>query len=389
MRYYLGLLLFLFTINKTKAQTSDFTVADSLYRIGNYTKAVNAYAKIGDENANLQIARAYASMNNNDKAMAQYQGLLNRHPNNTLARFELGKLYDKTKRFLKAVALFTELTAKVTDNPEFFYYLGKSNQALRAYDKGKEALQKAIRLDSTHLRSIYLLGKYYVAVEEPANALEIVDLGLKTAPNDVALLNLKALTKFDVGDYEVAAPLFERLLELRERKPFVYKKLGYSLANLRKYEEAKKTYLQLVDIPNYEADGYKGLGQVYLMEKKLDSAETYFLKSIEERQYTFDDEYRNLGRIARLQGALKKALDYYTKAWEEDNNNQFTFWQVCVLSDEYYKDPKIKLAKYEQLLTDHTNLMPFLKERAQKRVAELKEEIHFGPKEPDLPKKGN
>ncbi|KPM31171.1 Hypothetical protein I595_2435 [Croceitalea dokdonensis DOKDO 023] len=389
MRYYLGLLLFLFTINKTKAQTSDFTVADSLYRIGNYTKAVNAYAKIGDENANLQIARAYASMNNNDKAMAQYQGLLNRHPNNTLARFELGKLYDKTKQFSKAVTLFSELTAKVTDNPEFFYYLGKSSQAEREFDKGKQALQAAIILDSTHLRSIFLLGKYYSSIQEPANALEIVDLGLKTAPNDVALLNLKALTKFDIGDFEEAAPLFQRVLELGERKPFVYRKLGYSLANAREYEKAKTAYRQLGDIPNYEADEYKGLGQVYLMEKKLDSAETYFLKSIEERQYIFDDEYRDLGRIARLKGELKKSLDYYTKAWEEDKNNQLNYWQVCILSDEYYQDPKLKLERYEHLLAYYKNIYPFLKERAQKRVAELKEEIHFGPKEPDLPKKGN
>lgn len=221
------------------------------------------------------------------------------------------------------------------------------------------------------------MGKYYVGREEPANAIKTVDLGLKTAPNDVALINLKALANFDAGFYEKSAPLFERLIELGEKKPFVFKKLGYSYVNRWKYEEAKEAYRKLGEIQNQEADAYKGLAQVYLLEKKLDSAETYFLKSIQERRYIFDDEYRSLGRIARLKGELKKALDYYTKAWEEDKVNQLSYWQICVLADEYYKDPEIKLKHYEKLVSDFGKAHPFLRERAQKRIKELKEEIHF------------
>ena len=346
------LILFGFLILKAEAQSS---AADSLYLLGNYSAAINAYSELGDENANLQIARAYNAIGNKEK----------------------GKLFDKSKKYEEAILLFKQLTTPESANPEFYYYLGKSYQSNLDYEKGNSALKKAIKLDSTHLRSIYLLGKYYVGVEEPANAMKIIDLGLKTAPDDVALINLKALSNFDTGYYEKSAPLFERLIELGEKKPFVYKKLGYSQANIKEFEKAKKTYRRLEKIQNQEADAYKGLAQVYLLEKKLDSAETYFLKSIEERRYIFDNEYQSLGRITRLKGELKKSLDYYTKAWEEDRLNQLNYWQVCVLADEYYKDPKIKLRNYEKLLSDFERLYPFLKERAQKRIKELKEEIHF------------
>ena len=369
---------------KAEAQTlpaaevgSASSVADSLYLLGNYNAAINAYSELGDKNAGLQIARAYNAIGNKEKAILQYQNILLKNDANILAKFELGKLYDKSKKYEEAVSLFQELTTPESSNPEFYYFLGKVSQANLDYDKANEALKKAIELDSTHLRSIYLLGKYYVGVEEPANATKIIDLGLTTAPNDVALINLKALAKFDVGEYDIAAPLFKRLLELGEKKPFVYKKLGYSLANIREFKKAKTTYRKLEEIQNQEADAYKGLAQVYLLEKKLDSAETYFLKSIEERRYIFDNEYQSLGRIARLKGELKKSLDYYTKAWEEDRLNQLNYWQVCVLADEYYKDPKTKLRHYEKLLSDFERLYPFLKERAQKRIKELKEEIHF------------
>jgi len=370
--------LFLIIISfEVGAQSSTVSLADSLYLVGNYTKAINAYSALGDENASLQIARAYAAMNNNEKAIAQYLGHVEQYPENTLAKFELGKLYDKTKNYDAAIQLFKSLTEDPNQNPEFYYYLGKSLQSKLDYKNGNNALKKAISIDSTHLRSIYLLGKYFVGVEEPANALEIIELGLRTAPNDVALINLKALTKFEIGEFEIAAELFERLLDLGERKPFIYQKLGYAQANIRAYGKAKDTYHKLGEISSYEADSFKGLGQVYLMEKKLDSAEIYFLKSIEQRQYVFDNEYQSLGRIARLKGELKKSLEYYKKAWEENTANYLNHWQVCVIADDYFKDPETKLRYYEKLVSSHEQLAPFLKERAEKRILELKEEIHF------------
>ena len=374
-RFYI-IFLGLFML-KAEAQSSAFTVADSLYALGDYAKAINHYAKIDDLKAKHQIARAYNAMRNYDKAVLQYRSVIKKDSSNILAQFELGKIYDKTKKYAAAIALFQRLTKNVHDNPEFFHYLGKAQQHVGDIKNGNEALAKAVLLDSTHLRSIYLLGKYYVSVREPGHAHEIIDLGLRTAPEDVALINLKALAYFDSNDHGAAIPLFEKLLELGEKKPFVYKKLGFSANYEWEFEKAKTAYRELAKILNYEPDAYLGLGQVFLKEKELDSAEVYFLKSIEERRYIFDQEYASLGRVARLKKDTKKAMDYYLKAWEESPENQLYYYQVCTFADEYYKDPKTKLRYYEKLLAAFPQLLPFIKERAKKRIAELKEEIHF------------
>lgn len=369
--------LILLIYGKAGAQSSALVVADSLYVLGSYSNAINEYAKVGSLEAEHQIARSYNAMGNYEKAVLQYQAVIQKNTSNLLAQFELGKIYDKRKDYLKSRIVFKVLTEKSPDNPEFHYYLGKAYQELKEYKKGNKALVEATRLDSTHLRSIFLLGKYYVSVEELALALEILDLGLQSAPNDVALINLKALAYFNNGSFQKAIPLLERLVELGETKPFVFKKLGHAAAERWEYEKAKKAYRRLDTFPNYEADASKGLGAVYFKEKQLDSAEFYFKKSIEERRYIFEDEYRSLGRIARVQKKTKKALDYYTLAWKENPDNQLGYWQVCVMADEYYKDPQIKLNHYEKLLSDFDDLMPFLKERAERRIGELKEEIHF------------
>ncbi|MEX0314764.1 MAG: tetratricopeptide repeat protein [Allomuricauda sp.] len=374
------ILLGLFFI-KAGAQSSALTVADSLYELGSYSAAINKYAEVGNKNSNLQIARAYVAAGNNEKAIVQYTDLIKKNPNYTLAQYELGKLYTKIRKWEEAKKIFETLTEGETDNPEFYYYLGNALQKLEDFKSGNKALEKAVELDQTHLRSIYLLGKFYVARELPSKAHEILDLGLQSAPNDPALLNLKALTYFNSGYHVDAIPLFERLLELGETKPFVYKKLAYSYFKNWDFEKAKEHYRNLEQILNFEPDAYFGLGEVFLEEKQLDSSKIYFKKSIEERRYIFEQEYMNLGRIARLQNRLKESLDYYTKAWEENKSNFFNYYQVCTLADEYYKDPQTKLRYYEKFLRDFDRVHPFLKERVKKRVTELKEEIHFAKTE--------
>ncbi len=375
MRVPLGILLL--CLSFLQAQQTPKAIADSLFQLGNYAKAINYYAKVGTAKAEHQIARAYQAMGNLEKAISQYQRIIKKDSTAIPPQFELGKLYDKTKDYEAAKNLFTGLTKRGTDNPEFYFYLGKSLQRTLGSNKAVNAYKKAVALDSTHLRSIYALGRIYLRKEQPSNAFEIIDIGLTSAPNDVALLNLKALNHFNLGDYQEAAIFFQRLIELKETKPFVWKKLGYSHTQTGEYEGAKKAYKALEEIPNQEGDAYFGLGEVFLKEQQLDSAEIYMKKAIEERRYVFDKEYRNLGRIARLKGDLKEALDYYTKAWQEDTTNQFAHWQVCVLADKYYKDPKTKLNHYETLVSANKNLAPFLKERAQKRIKELKTEIHY------------
>src|SRR5690606_31216074 len=141
-------------------------VADSLYALGNYTMAINEYAKEGSPNAELQIARAYNAIGNYDKALAQYENLSHKNGAFTLAKYELGKLYLKLKMPVKAAETFSQLIADNRFNPEYFYYRGEAMREMGRFDKGITAYKKAVQIDSTHLRSLFQLGKYYVLQRE-------------------------------------------------------------------------------------------------------------------------------------------------------------------------------------------------------------------------------
>jgi len=359
------------------AQTSALSIADSLYALGNYASAINVYAKAGGENSNLQIARAYNAIGNYDKSIAQYTSIVESNPNFDLARFELGRLLFKIKNYETALEMFQFLTSSKQGNPEYFYYLGRTYETFKETDKANKAFKTAVDKDSTHLRSMYALGKYYVGQEIRDSALVYIDKGLRFYENDVAMINLKALAFYNNGQFQLAIPHFERLLDLGEEKPFVYEKLAYCYFRNWEPEKALETYHKLSEFPDKLAVAYSGLGEVFFKEKELDSAQYYIEKSIEERMATFPQEYASLGRIARLKGQTKKSMDYYVKAWEENKDNYYNYYQVCLLADEYYKDSKTRLNYYENLLEMYPDVVPWLKERAKNRITEIKEEIHF------------
>ncbi|WP_421823740.1 tetratricopeptide repeat protein [Flagellimonas oceanensis] len=294
-----------------------------------------------------------------------------------LARFELGKLLLKTKKNGPALEMFQFLTSSKQGNPEYFYYLGRTYESFKEKDKANKAFKTAVEKDSTHLRSLYSLGKYYVGQEIKDSALVYIDKGLRFYENDVAMINLKALAFFNNGQFKQAIPHFERLLELGEEKPFVYEKLAFCYFRNWEPEKALEAYRKLSGFPDKLAAAYRGLGEVYFDEKELDSAQYYIEKSIEERMATFPQEYADLGRIARLKGQTKKSMDYYVKAWEENKENYYNYYQVCILADEYYKDPETRLNYHEKLLEMYPDIVPWLKERVKNRITEIKEEIHF------------
>jgi len=352
-------------------------VADSLYATGNYTEAINAYAALGTVNANLQIARSYNTIGNYEKAIAQYEALASKETGLQIARFELGKLYLKTKQYNDARKLFTGLVSDNKANPEYFYYQGEAFRALEQEASSLVAYKKAVGLDSTHLRSLFRLGKYFVVQQMPSDALTYINKGLEFYADDVALINLKGLAYFNNNEYVKAIPSFERLLELGEQKEHIYLKLAYCYYKEWEFDKARDTYTELLELDDSLSDAYNGLGSVYMKAKQLDSAEINFKTAIEVQDPILNMEYSALASIAREREDLKTALEYYKIAYEEDPSNVMSYYQVCTVADQYYKDPKVRLQYYENFQEKFKKKHPYFSETVQKRIRELKEEIHF------------
>ena len=373
-----NLIVLFFYLVALKAGAQSSALADSLYTIGDYTKAINEYAKVNTPNATLQIARTYNAIRNYDKAILQYEALIKQDSNGQIPKFELGKLYDKTKKAGKSKRIFEDLISENPNNPEYFYYLGNAFMDLDSIPKNIKIYKKAIAVDSTHLRSIYEVAKYYVAEQERDSVVKYADMGLSFYENDVSIINLKALALYNNDEFKAAIPLFEKMVALGETTKFyIFERLGNAYFKLENADNAIKNYKRSLDIDEENARVLFSLGNTYWKQQQIDSAKAYIKKAIEVQQVILDKEYQALGRIASEQKDYKTAIKHYKLAHEEDPSNVIYYYQICFIADQYYKDPKLKLSYYEQLITTYGGKNDYFTNFAKRRISELKEEIHF------------
>ncbi|MCK0158068.1 hypothetical protein MWU65_12805 [Cellulophaga sp. F20128] len=379
MKPYLFLILVFIGI-KAKAQSSVLTTADSLYASGNYTAAINNYAKLGTTNASLQIARAYHAIGNYDKAIAEYKNVLIKKNTSELPRFELGKLLSKVNKDSLALSEFMVLIKNNPKNPEYFYNAGSITEKLGDSDKALIDYKKAVLIDSTHLRSLFRIGRYYVARKEVDSVFKYVDKGLRFYENDVSLINLKALAFFNNYQYTESIPLFERLIALGEaNKAHIHNKLAYSYYKLYEFEKALESYRNVLKLQalNPDPTTYTNMAEVFRKDSQLDSAKVYVQKAIDELVVVLDTEYGMLAGIAREQNQLGEALKYYRLAAYEAPEQLKYAYQICAVGEAYYKDVKLNLKCYVDLKKQIKNneLNSYFDALADKRITELKTQI--------------
>jgi len=248
---------------------------------------------------------------------------------------------------------------------------------LRQSSSSLASYKNAVQQDSTHLRSLFQLAKYFIIKQERNQAMEYINRGLHFYKNDVALINLKALVFYNDYQYENAIPWFERVLELGETKDYIYEKLADSYHHNWEFEKAKGAYKVLLDRDDANSQTYFNLAKVYEKQKELDSAKIYINKAMEVQKPIFAQGFATLASIARQQNDLPLALKLYKQAHVEDKSNVRIYYNICTIFDQLGNDLEKKLDYYQDFLKLYPNEHPYFYKLVEKRIRELKEQIHF------------
>jgi tetratricopeptide (TPR) repeat protein len=359
---------------QAEAQTSASAIADSLYRLGNYSKAISYYEKENSPHAKLQIARAHLALGNQDKAVEKYENIVGVNPQTQVALFELGKIYFNRNQTQKADSLFRELIEKDSLNPQYYYELGMVNTTENLVES-LSLFKKAYQIDTTYIKAIYQIGKTSLMFRKADSALAYVDKGLLLSPNAPDLINIKAQTHFFEKNYYSAIEQYNRLVEMNQASIFIYKDLAKCYVETNQFELAICTYEKLLQYNDEDADVIYDMGLAY---KELDAPD-YAIKlieqSIEARYYNFSGEYQDIGDIYLKQKKYNQALAYFKKATEEDGNNPFLAFKICLIVDLHFKDLNTKLNYYQNYLTKFETKQECQAEYAKKRINAIKEEL--------------
>ncbi|TPV31800.1 tetratricopeptide repeat protein [Paucihalobacter ruber] len=354
------------------AQDAVMQKADSLMALGNYSKAIELYkTHENPTTVNQKIASAYEAIGNYNQAAQYYQFAINNQPENTLLNYQYGKLLSKIKKYPEAKTVFSDLVNKDPKNPNFLFELGL------LYEKTNDTLtlptfQEVFKLDNNHQKAIFKIARNHLVKRRHDSVSFYVDNGLKTYPENLELISLKAQNYYWLQQYENAINWFEKLIDLGESSQQIHEMLSFAFKENYDYDLAIKQLEIALKYDPKNADNLFRVGQYYHKLSDNENAEKYMNAALLLMDQPLDKEYRELAVVYNFQKKYAEAIQVLNKSIKENPDNEYTHFILAYTKETYYADLQSKIEVYNKYLEKFPNGQ--FKPMVERRMADLKKE---------------
>jgi tetratricopeptide (TPR) repeat protein len=225
----------------------------------------------------------------------------------------------------EAIAFFQARVKKNPDDFHSFRYLGEMYER-KARESGdhagfapaEAALRRALELAPRYPRARASLAAVLCARHKFAEGLQIASSLVKERPNDIDALTTMGDALLELGRYEEAEAVFERVARLASI-PEVQARLA-GLAEVRGRTGEAESLLSRAAVAAEKTGGPRGagwyrwrLGELAFDSGKLDEAASFYL-SVPDGIDAYHDATAGLARVRAAQGRTAEAIELYHKA---------------------------------------------------------------------------
>lgn len=377
MNRLLFLILILFFFKAEAQNTSALVIGDSLYHLGDYSKAILQYNQLSaNENIDFKLAKSYEALGNNPKAIFYYKKVVSSDPKATLAFYNYAKLLFKTAKFNEADSIFKALSVENPTNPNFPYQRGLIKE-LQQDSTAISFFQKTYEIDTNHINSVYKIAKLKLKKRKFSEAKPFINKGLSIDSISIRFLMLKALRSYHTKNYHQAIKDYNLLLKLGKKDAKLHFNMADSYYKVLDIEKAIDQYALLINEFDDKNDLYHyNLGICY-------SALHYNIKAIKEFELAIalkftplDNEYYAISRAYKYERNTKQEIKMLKKSISENPIDEMLQYHLLLAYDRFYDDKKVVLVFYEKYLKRFGETGKF-RELAKYKISELKKEIHF------------
>jgi len=364
--------------SKVEAQSSTLPVlvADSLYRVGNYSKAIKVYEQSDAEiYATIQIAKAYKALGNSTKAIKYYEQALAVDSLNILVLYDYGKLLFATGKLYKSLTIFEKLNQKDTLNPNFHYQIGLVKQTLMQEDF-IDSYELVFQLDSQHQKNIYKLIVYNLKRQNFEETETFITAGLKNNAEDLKVIGFNAQLFYAKKQYRKALLWFEKIINRKKATQYVYEKAAFAAYRISKISKAITYYEEALKRSPENYFYHSQLAKLYYQDENFKKVKYHAFEAIDGKKIDASGDYYILGLVAFDRKEHGKAMKLFKIALKENPEYEAAQFQLALCADSYYSDIKEKLKMYELFLKKFPEAKLDKKRIVRVRISELKSEIH-------------
>ena len=180
-------------------------------------------------------------------------------------------------------------------------------------------LWAASRWGEEAVYDIYGLGERLWQAREYELAARLYKRGVEVAPDEAGLYNNLGLTYDDLGQHEEAIAAYQRATELDPNYARPHNGLGNVYSDLGRPEEAIAAYQRAIELDLDFVYSYNGLGNVYSDLGRHEEAIAAYQRAIElDPNYTAP--HNNLGGVYRDLGRQEQAIAAFQRTIDLDPN---------------------------------------------------------------------
>ncbi len=280
-----------------------------------------------------------------EKAKGYLATLLKRFPRNGGGHKLLAAIYLDEGNSPQALATLEPVLKAAPEDPQANLLAGRAQLGLKRYRQAGASLDKAVRFLQDDPQALAALGASYIGQGLDEEGIASLERAMLASPADLAIGSVLASLYMKRADGDKASKLAASLVEHNRGNPIARNLLGSVMAAAGDSQGAREQYLQaLAAEPGY-APSLLNLARLESGLGQTEAARSRLTKMLTDRP---DDPRAmfELGRIARQQGRLDEALDWFDKALAQDaGQRQVALAKVEVLSEAGRPDAAVAAAK--------------------------------------------
>jgi tetratricopeptide (TPR) repeat protein len=181
-----------------------------------------------------------------DQAIPALQGLLNGSPSDRETYLTIAQVYSEAKRYGEAedaVRKSLALTPKPEDQEFARFMLGSVYERQKKYDLAEEEFKKVLSTNPSNAAAAnylgYLLADRGVRLEE---SVQYIQKALQVDPNNGAYLDSLGWAYYKMRRFDLAQPPLEKAARLVSNDPTILEHLGHVYVGLGKKQQAQEEW---------------------------------------------------------------------------------------------------------------------------------------------------
>jgi tetratricopeptide (TPR) repeat protein len=198
--------------------------------------------------AQIHMAREHQDKKALDKALESYKSYSDRNPSDPSGYLDRYKIFLRKTEFEKANEELDRIYAIYPKYPNLHYYKGVLYGMMANHKVAVEEFKKELINNPGSVTSMLALGKEYIELNAPKEALDLFNKAMQLAPTAPEPKHMSGYANFLLKNYHGAVALYNAALTFDKANPMIYKRLGmayHAMGDMTGARTAFKKYLEM------------------------------------------------------------------------------------------------------------------------------------------------